>query len=326
VTEHQDDTWQPHASLNLLQQRARMLQGIRAFFAERGVLEVETPLLSGAGNTDPNIDSFTTGNAGSDQTFYLHTSPEFPMKRLLAAGCGSIYQVCKVFRKGEQGGLHNPEFSLLEWYRTGFDHFQLMDEISQLLRTLLPASYFQEQPLNIRYAAAFHDYAGIDDVINADTDQLQSCADAHQIRLQGMSRRDDWLDVLLASVVLPALPRSRLIYLYDYPASQAALARLNVNDPATACRFELIIDGVELANGYHELADATEQRRRFENDNAQRLAAGKQSIDMDENLLQALQHEFPDCAGVALGLDRLLMLQTGATTIQQVLSFPFDRA
>jgi lysyl-tRNA synthetase class 2 len=327
VTGHQDDSWQPGSSLNLLQQRARLLQGIRAFFAERGVLEVETPVLSSAGNTDPNIDSFITRNAGNDKILYLHTSPEYPMKRLLAAGSGSIYQVCKVFRQGEQGRLHNPEFTLLEWYRIGFDHIQLMDEISHLLELLLPASYFQEQPLYISYRDAFRNYAGIDDIANADTKQLESCADAHQIRLQGMStRRDDWLDLLLANVVMPVLPVSRLVYLHDFPASQAALARLNANDPTTACRFELIIDGIELANGYHELTDAIEQQRRFEHDNEQRLASGRPAVEMDENLLQAMQRELPDCAGVALGLDRLLMLQAGLKDLGEVLSFPFDRA
>jgi len=304
-----------------------MLQNLRAFFAERRVLEVETPLLSRAAITDPNLHSLSSACCGSP--LFLHTSPEFFMKRLLAAERRDIYQVCKVFRDDEQGSRHNPEFTMLEWYRQGFDQFQLMDEIQQLLQCLWPALTGADAPAarRLSYQQAFLDALAIDP-LQAGCEQLQHCAAQHGIETpigMDLQDRDMWLDWLLVRQVMPGFDSQSLTYLYDYPASQAALARLSQQDPRVARRFELFYGELELANGFHELADAAQQRLRFEQENNKRRQQGHAPMPLDEHLLQALETGLPDCAGVALGLDRLLMVLLHKTSIEQVLSFSFDR-
>jgi lysyl-tRNA synthetase class 2 len=325
-----DTDWLPSASLDTLRARARLLQHIRAFFAERGVMEVETPTLSAAATTDPQLHSLTTRyhgpGAAHGRALCLHTSPEFPMKRLLAAGSGPIYQLCKVFRDGEAGRLHNPEFTLLEWYRPGFDHQRLMDEVAQLVTALLaPLPLAPAEKLT--YEEAFVRHAGINP-LSADAAQLAECARRHGIDSHGLDTQSiqDWCDLLLTHRVEPQLGRGHLTFLYDYPAAQAALARLRPDRPAVAERFELYFNGIELANGFHELGDAQEQRKRFDNDLAVRARLGLPAMPPDERLLAALHAGLPDCAGVALGVDRVVMLATGAASIAGVIAFPLDRA
>lgn len=321
--------WRPTASLEVLKLRARMLERLRAFFSARGVLEVDTPALSRAGATDPHLASFAVSWHGpAPGTLWLHTSPEFPMKRLLAAGSGSIYQICKVFRDGEVGRLHNPEFTLLEWYRVGFDCHRLMDETAALIADALTECRAPGAPEKLSYRAAFERHAGIDP-LTADAAAFAACARRHGIRAPAGMPGDDvdpWRDLLLTHVVEPQLGRGRVTLLHDYPASQAALARLRPGDPPVAERFEAYLDGIELANGFHELHDAAEQRARFERDLAKRKEQGLPAVPADERLLVALAAGLPDCAGVALGVDRLVMLAAGASSIQDVLAFPIERA
>ena len=322
--------WGPAASLEALRARARILAAIRAFFAERDVLEVETPALSAAANLDPHIDSLVTSYQGpgapEGRTLHLHTSPEFPMKRLLVAGSGPIYQLCRVFRQGESGRLHNPEFTMLEWYRPGWDHHALMDEVEALAAAVLG---FGEPAERLSYADAFQRHLDLNPH-GAAAEELIQAALAHGISPPpGLARddRDGWLDLLLSQRIEPLLGRGRPTFLYDYPASQAALARVGGGWPPVARRFELYIEGVELANGFHELADAAEQRRRFESERARREAeTGQPAPPLDERLLAALEAGLPDCAGVALGVDRLVMQAVGGESLEEVLAFPLDRA
>ena len=298
--------------------RARSLfyQQIRAFFAQRDVLEVDTPILAAAPVTDPNIEPMQTTEGR-----WLHTSPEYAMKRLLCAGSGDIWQLCKVFRAGEAGSKHNPEFSMLEWYRVGWDHHQLMDEVRDLVRTLFAPRWSALPELRMSYAAAFMQYAGID-VHHAHDDVLH----AKGIELAGQDlelNRDGWLDIIMSHLIEPSLPTNTLVFIDAFPASQAALAKIThgENDIAVAQRFELFFNGTELANGYHELTDAAEQRRRFNND--ARVAGGRK---VDVRLLEALESGLPECAGVAMGIDRLLMHRTGATCISEVLAFDWHQS
>ena len=325
--------WRPTAALEVLKLRARLLERIRAFFSERGVLEVETPILSTAAVTDPMLASLATRYTGPrfprGQAFYLHTSPEFPMKRLLAAGSGSIYQICKVFRDGEAGRLHNPEFTLVEWYRTGFDHHRLMDETGELVTHLLTPAMSLDAPERFSYREVFRRHEGLEQH-KASAGDFAIVAKAHKIGVppELLTQNDlaVWRDLLLTHVVEPKLGQGRLTFIYDYPASQASLARIQPGDPPVAARFELYLNGVELANGFHELADADEQRTRFERQLHARVAGGQPVVPMDERLLAALAQGLPDCAGVALGFDRLVMLACGAKSVQEVMAFPIDRA
>ena len=322
-------SWHPSANQQILAARAALLAGIRKFFSRVGVLEVETPVCSARATTDPALKSletvFTGPGAPSGNRLYLHTSPEFPMKRLLAAGSGPIYQICKVFRDGESGRLHNPEFTLLEWYRPGYDLDAMMRETAELVNALLP----QPRSLDrLSYGEAFRRHLGIDPHVGTGGELQEAAiragiAGADALELPD---RDAWLDLLLTHAVEPHLGQGNLTLLYDYPASQAALARVRSGEPPVAERFELYADGVELANGFYELADAQEQRRRFEADLERRQREGKEPVPMDENLLAALESGLPDCSGVALGVDRLLMLITGARHIDAVLAFPFRHA
>ena len=325
--------WRPQAELSTLRLRAELLAKIRAFFAARGVLEVETPILSAAAIPDPHLASFSTRYSGpgplDGQTLYLRTSPEFSMKRLLAAGSGCIYQIAPVFRLGEAGRRHNPEFTLLEWYRLGFDHHRLMAEVAELVIQLLA----DRLPLATEvecssYRTLFHRYMQIDPH-RASVAELTACATAHGVSIPPGMPVDDpdpWLDLLLTHCIEPQLGQGHLTFVYDYPASQAALARLRPDDPPVGERFELYLNGIELANGFHELGEAAEQRSRFERENAERQALGLPVMPLDENLLAALASGLPDCAGVALGFDRLVMLAAGVDSLATVLAFPLERA
>jgi lysyl-tRNA synthetase class 2 len=321
--------WRPGAGIEALRLRARLNHCIRAFFESRGVLEVETPLMSAAGNTEPNIRSFELDyggpNAGAWRRRYLRTSPEFPLKRLLAAGVGDCYELGRVFRDGECGGRHNPEFTMLEWYRLGIDHYRLMDEVAELLCEVFALVGRTLKLRRSSYRDLFRAHVGIDPVL-ASEDDLRSALSGHDIDASGLER-DDWLDLLLTHRIEPALPRDELLLLHDFPASQCALARVvGEGAEAHACRFEAYVGGVELANGYHELSDAHEQRARFERDNQRRRARGDEPLPLDEHLLAALEHGLPDCAGVALGVDRLMMLLSGSERIDQVIAFAGPRA
>jgi lysyl-tRNA synthetase class 2 len=324
--------WFPTADLNVQRLRARLLAQIRAFFAARGVLEVDTPALSVAANPDPNVASFTTCYTGPGlrhgHTLFLHTSPEFPMKRLLAAGSGCIYQIAKVFRDGEAGARHNPEFTLLEWYRVGFDHHRLMTEVTELVTGLLQGLVDLRAAERLSYAQAFQRYLDLDPHQATVTD-LAACVRAQGLAAPpGMPENDPdpWLDLLLTHCIEPHLGRGGLTFLYDYPASQASLARLRQDDYPVGERFELYLEGIELANGFHELGDGNEQRRRFLHDKQIRIGRGLPGVPVDEHLLAALSAGLPACAGVALGFDRLLMIAAGRSSLQEVLAFPIDRA
>lgn len=324
--------WRPSADLSVLRLRAELLAQIRAFFAARGVLEVETPALSVAAITDPHLASFKTCYSGPGsqhgRPLYLHTSPEFAMKRLLAAGSGCIYQIARVFRDGEAGSRHNPEFTLLEWYRVGFDHHRLMDEVAELVGMLLAGRLALAEPERLSYRQIFQHHLNLDPH-RATVADLAACAETRNISIPTGMPPDDpdpWLDLLLTHCVEPRLGSGRLTFVHDYPASQAALARLRPDDPPVGERFELYINGIELANGFHELGDAVEQRHRFAQENAARRAAGLPVMPVDEHLLAALEFGLPDCAGVALGFDRLVMLATRKTSLAEVLAFPLDRA
>lgn len=323
--------WKPLASQAVLVLRATLLGRIRAFFAALDVLEVDTPVLSLAASTDPVLHSFYTCSpadrlAGTAPR-YLHTSPEFPMKRLLAAGSGSIYQVCKVFRNGEQGARHNPEFTLLEWYRTGFDHLDLMDEVERLLVTVLEGILPVTSVHHWCYRDLFIDITGVDPFATSVQSLRDMLATGFGVATAGQlaDDLDTWLDLVMSHVIEPRLGEG-LVFIRDYPASQASLARLRSANPAVASRFEVYLNGMELANGFHELADADEQARRFSRELQQRQASDEAVVPVDERLLGALRAGLPDCAGVALGVDRLLMLACGATDIRDVLAFPYDVA
>lgn len=309
-----------------------MGQCIRTFFSARDVLEVETPALSSAATTDVHLESFATvyrgPSAPKGQVLYLHTSPEFAMKRLLASGSGPIYQLCKTFRQGEEGAQHNPEFTLLEWYRPHFDYFALMDEVEELVTIVLGEHRRIAPTERLTYTEAFKRFARIDAVHNADLSQLRRCAKEQGVAdVPGLGEdRDAWLDLLMSHVVQPQLGQDGPSLVYDYPASQAALARVRAGSPEVAERFELFIDGIELANGFNELTDATEQRQRFEADRARRQQRGLRDVPIDEHLLAALAAGIPPCAGVAIGFDRLVMLAVGAAKLDEVLTFPVNRA
>lgn len=313
--------WVPSASLETLHARAALLRSIREFFHARGVLEVDTPALSSHGTVDRHIDSFQV--RGPDGAHWLHTSPEFAMKRLLAAGSGPIFQITKAFRNGEVGRQHNPEFTMLEWYRPGYDHHALMNEVDALLQRVLGT------PPSARhaYGELFESCVGINPH-GASAEELRARAfklDIHTSMAIG-DEVDTWLQLLWTHVVESHLVRrGGTLFVTDYPASQAMLARVRPGPPAVAERFELYVNGVELANGFHELTDGGEQRRRFDEDCKRREALEMPPMPIDEYLLAALNHGLPDCSGVALGVDRLLMLSVGASEIADVLAFPADR-
>jgi lysyl-tRNA synthetase class 2 len=319
-----EPVWQPSASQAALKSRAQQLAFVRGFFAQRGVLEVETPILGQRGVTDPNLDGIQAQvSAGARTGGWLQTSPEYHMKRLLAAGYGSVYQVSRVFRNGELGRRHNPEFSMLEWYREGVDDGALMAEVSDLVCGWLGC----QPPEIIHYRGAMERWAGIDPFEATDRELRCRCEQWLEPEQLADLGRDGCLDLLMSFAVEPNLGRQRPIFITGYPASQASLARVSKLDGyEIAHRFELYIDGLELCNGYWELTDPQEQRRRFEADNQLRRGSGKPEMALDEAFLAALEKGLPECSGVALGLDRLLMIKLGVEDIGEVLAFPFDRA
>ncbi|MCC7249134.1 MAG: EF-P lysine aminoacylase GenX [Lysobacter sp.] len=322
--------WSPTANADALRLRARLYATIRAFFAERGVLEVETPMLSVAGNTDPNIRSFSlefSGRTdGAPRTRWLRTSPEFPLKRLLAGGVGDCYELGRVFRDGEAGGRHNPEFTMLEWYRVGWDHTRLIDETVALVQTALALVGRSARVVRVAYRDLYRDALGIDPFHDDDTTLRAALGDV-RIDPERLTR-DDWLDLLMTHRLQPTFAEDEVRVVVDYPATQCALAKIRRDDdqPAVAERFELYLGPLELANGYHELTDADEQRARFLRDHEVRCSRAEALPPIDEALLAALHDGLPDCAGVALGVDRLLMAMLGTACIADVLAFDFARA
>ncbi|WP_139557336.1 EF-P lysine aminoacylase EpmA [Methylotetracoccus oryzae] len=326
--------WAPAASPDALRARAAMLRAIRAFFADREVLEVETPLLAARSATEPHLVPFETlfrpagGGAGLQQRLFLQTSPEFAMKRLLASGLGSIYQICKAFRNEERGRLHNPEFTLLEWYRVGFSLNELIRETESLLRGLLTPSRPTIRSFCCDYRSLFEQEVGTDP-INADFPALARAAERlgyPEAAVLCAEARPVWLDFLFSQGVQPKLADWDLVFVTDFPACLPSLARNHPDNPAIVERVEVFIDGIELGNGFHELADPVEQARRFEEDMAARRALGLHEPEKDVRLLAALAAGLPDCSGIAIGLDRLLMGILGASHIEDVLAFPVERA
>lgn len=302
-----------------------MLARIRAFFDQRGVLEVETPVLSRFATSELHLSSWlATDTDQTEQPFYLHTSPELFMKRLLADGSGDIYQICKVFRAAEQGARHNPEFTLLEWYRTGHDMAALIEEVEGFFGELLQ-EHIGKPTLKTTYQQVFVDYLGIDP-LQASTTALAACYQADADSPAPMlSDRQDWLDLLLSHRIEPQLPRDRLSIITGFPAEQASLARIDDSDPRVARRFEVYFGGLELANGFEELVDPEEQQQRMQQENRERSAKGLPEVPLDQHFIAALASGLPACSGVAVGLDRVLMAITGIRRIDQVISFDFER-
>lgn len=308
--------WQPTANFDILKQRAAMIDAIRHFFKERDILEVETPILSRHTVTDRFIESFSVKTAS--QTYYLQTSPEYAMKRLLCAGSGSIFQMSKAFRNDECGQQHNPEFTLLEWYRPGFTHHDLMDEMDDLLMMLLKTGEAER----ITYQKLFQKHCGIDPLHCEDDaikQQLKN-VDTHVLD------RDTALQLLFSQNIEPALGIEIPTFVYDFPASQAALAKISKDNPLVAERFEVFIHGMEIANGFYELTDAKEQQQRFESDQQHRKANQQSIPDIDKRFIAALEAGLPDCAGVALGIDRLMMCVKKTKNIQDVMAFSWETA
>jgi len=336
--------WKPNTSHKTRQKRAQMLHNIRAFFYDKNVLEVETPALSLAGNTDPFIESFqfTINNA----TRYLHTSPEYPMKRLLASGSGDIYQICKVWRKGETGRNHNPEFTLLEWYRVGFSYHQLMLEVQQLLHCLLPKLDSHSQFLT--YEALFLEKFGFNPHI-ANHNELIACVEKNisGLNCDGLSSQD-LLDALLTHCVEPDFSETCLTFVYDYPVSQSALAQLrqpksiktgggvfeksstkifnDTNKHPVAERFEVYLGQIELGNGYQEEVSYRRNKNILQQENGARKQGGLDPITEDKHFLAASEAGIPHSSGVAIGLDRILMCILGVDSIEEVINFPWDKA
>jgi len=324
--------WQPTCPLSALHARAQMLAKIRHFFAQREVLEVETPLLCHAAGTDPNLHPFTAQFRQPGQSegtaLYLQTSPEFAMKRLLAAGSGSIYQICKAFRNEEAGRYHNPEFTLLEWYRVGFSLDDLMDETDALLTDLFAGIRTIQPAERHAYRALFAHHTGLDPVL-ASTSDFIACARRHGLNeAEHLCGEDQtiWLDLLFSHLIQPTLGLGRPSFVHDYPACLPSLARAKPGEPEVVERVEVFLQGMELGNGYHELADAREQESRFDADLALRRTLNLERPPKDQLLLAALESGLPDCAGIAIGLDRLLMLMTEADRIECVLAFPIGIA
>ncbi|WP_019030176.1 elongation factor P--(R)-beta-lysine ligase [Colwellia piezophila] len=323
--------WQATLSWQNAQKRAAVLHKIRHFFAERKVVEVETPALSQGTVTDVYLDAFTcqynflaNSSAEHSVSLFLQTSPEFHMKRLLASGYGCIFQIAKAYRHEEFGRYHNPEFTLLEWYRIGFDQFDLMDEVAELLKTVLDCN----DVASSSYQEVFIEKLAIDP-LTASFDELVQLLAKH-------NKSADWLidsgdkDLLLqfifTELVEPTIGVEQPQFIYNFPIAQASLARVSEEDSRVAQRFECYYRGIELVNGFNELTDANEQQVRFEQDNAKRTALGLNTRPIDENFIAALKHGLPQCSGVALGIDRLVMLALDIKKISEVQSFSIERA
>ena len=322
--------WQPVCSVGLLRLRAAILAEVRDFFSSRKVLEVETPLLSHHVGTDPNLSFFDCQFefTSKPSQLFLQTSPEFAMKRLLASGSGSIFQICKAFRNGELGRYHNPEFTLLEWYRVGFDLDDLMTEIVQLMELLLRDRVKINKVLKINYRDIFFQYTGLD-ALDFSLNSYRACAEKLNLPdAAGLCGEDhpQWLDYLFSEVVQTAMQQDCLYLIYNYPACLPSLARHCVSEPALVERVELFFAGIELGNGYFELTDVEIQEQRFDQEIRFRDVHGLPPVAKDRRLLAALQSGLPDCSGMAIGLDRLLMLASGQKSIAQTLAFPLQYA
>jgi len=316
--------WRPTASLETLRLRARLLRGVRDHFASTGALEVETPVLVGSAVTDVQLESLEVRRSNGGPAGFLHTSPEYAMKRLLCAGVPDIYQISHVFRDGERGRFHNPEFTMVEWYRTGIDHWSLMNEVEHLLRELLEPLLPVGTTHRLTYADAVRSVLGVD-ALDDTSEAIHSALRRRDIDVPAALRddRDGLLDLAMAALVAPSFPADRLTFVHDFPASQAALARLR---GPVASRFEAFWGNLELANGFHELGDADEQAKRFEHDRSERARRGQPVHRPDALFLEALRSGLPSCSGVALGFDRVVMVASGARHIDEVLAFPAERA
>ena len=313
--------WRPGANNAIQRQRAALLADLRNYFAQRRVMEVETPLLCRTGVSDPALENFEV-RSGQEMRF-LQTSPEYAMKRLLAAGSGDIFQICKAFRREEQGVRHNPEYTLLEWYRLGFDHYQLAREVGELVAAVLERPGWQVWS----WQGVFQEVLGAG-AHCASRDDLEELALGKVGDIPLDLDRDGLLDLLMSHCVEPAISGWGIVFIVDYPPSQAALARqiLGASGDLHGARFECYVDGIELANGYWECGDAAELRARFTSDNLLRRTRGQPERIADEYLLEALTAGLPACAGVALGVDRLLTLKSGAKNLDAVLSFGWSRS
>lgn len=331
-----DIDWRPSADLQSLQHRATLLQVTRRFFADREVLEVETPILSQSGSTEVHLEHFVASPAGhhldlSDVPdkpaahYFLNTSAELAMKRLLAAGTGDIYQISKVFRANEQGARHQPEFTMLEWYRVGFDLNALMNEVALLLTELVGAQLSLPH-VTYGYSEVFYNIVQLDP-LQAPIEQLRHCFKHHSgYDAPDLDDRQAYLDLIMSYIIEPRFNPAQLTFVTHYPAEQASLARLNANNPDIAERFEAFAGGLELANGYHELSDVNEQRQRMLKEKRIREQRKKPALEMDHRFLAALDHGLPDCSGVAVGFDRVCMLSLGRQRIDEVISFSIENA
>ncbi len=335
-----EDDFRTRASLETLRQRAKILTEIRTFFYQQKYWEVETPLLSSESVVDRYLEPFKVSTPDSSDNRYLQTSPEFAMKRLLACGADRIYQICKAFRKQEQGTIHNSEFTMLEWYACGETEQEQMDFTEELVQYLyrqvnkeLPGPF-----LRLTYEEAFHEVLGVS-ILDLDTSQLQEIARSHQIdfaveprneknspEFRSPSSRDLWLNLLLTEKVEPFLKKQQALFLYNYPASQAALAKISEDDPRVALRFELYIEGIEICNGYHELTDVDELGQRTREQNDLRQLDNMQQLPQPNHFLAAMKNGIPQCSGVALGIDRLVMLLLGCKSLREVLTFSYEQA
>ncbi|AKD38499.1 poxB regulator PoxA [Pasteurella multocida subsp. multocida OH4807] len=321
----EQELWQPSASIENLLARAKIIAEIRRFFTDRGLLEVQTPVLSEFGVTDVHLSTFSTEFvapfAQQSKTLWLSTSPEYHMKRLLAAGCGPIFQLCQVFRNEEAGQRHNPEFTMLEWYRPHFDMYRLINEVDDLLQQILECKPTE----SLSYQFVFQEYVGLDP-LSAERAELITKAKEYHLLNAEQEERDTLLQFLFSTVVEPNIGKDNPVAVYHFPATQAALAQISSEDHRVAERFEFYYKGLELANGFHELTDSNEQLHRFEQDNVQRQKLGLPLREIDKRLLAALKSGVPNCSGVALGVDRLLMIALGASSIKEVIAFGIENA
>lgn len=317
------ELWQPGASPDTLRARAEMLANVRSFFTERAVLEVETPSISRCPTMDQHLDSLSLES--DSQRFYLITSPEYHMKRLIAAGMGSVYQICKSFRADEAGASHNPEFTMIEWYKIGWDHYQLMDEVEALLDRLLQCGKAER----VSYREVFEQHLAINPFEVTHQHFLQICEN-YQVTppdflVDPQSDREDWLDFLMGVIVEPKLGEKQPIFIDQFPATQSSLAKLHPENREVTLRFEVYYKGRELGNGYSELTDAKQQKSRMLQENENRKKSGKPTLPFDERLQAAMEHGLPECAGIAIGFDRLVMLALEKDSIDQVQSFSWRR-
>jgi len=319
----QSDPWSPTASIDNIKQRAQLLKKLRIFFEQNAVLEVDTPILSQFGGTEPNLQAITANYhfQGKARVGFLQTSPEYAMKRLLAAGVGDCYQIFKAFRNEESGRFHNPEFSLLEWYQVGIDEIQLLKKIDQLLQQVIGSSAAQF----CTYTELFVQHLEIDP-LHSKIESLRELTASKIENPPHLERIDDYLELLFNYCIEPQIGNERPCFVTHYPATQASLAKISKTTPNLSCRFEVFYKGLELGNGFYELCDADEQLQRFQNENKRRREMGLDEIEIDPNFIQALRNGLPESSGVAIGVDRLLMIITGANHIDEVISFPIGRA